>query len=94
METFGDVELSVNVELVAQVVDQLVRWAREFTRGGERQVGGNQEVRQVFGGDVASDGCVVAGGSGVLQDSLVVRGEPQELEDSAIKVLVGGAKIL
>ena len=31
LETFGDVELSVNVELVAQVVDQLVRWAREFT---------------------------------------------------------------
>ena len=94
METFVDVELSVNVELVAQVVDQLVRWAREFTRGGERQVGGDQEVRQVFSGDVASDGCVVAGRSGVFEDSLVVWGEPQELEDGAVKVFVGGAEVV
>jgi hypothetical protein len=47
-------------------------------------VGGDQEVRQVFSGDVASDGCVVAGRSGVFEDSLVVWGEPQELEDGAM----------
>ena len=47
-------------------------------------MGGDQEVRQVFSGDVTSDGCVVAGGSGVFEDSLVVWGEPQELEDGAM----------
>ncbi len=57
-------------------------------------MGGDQEVRQVFGGDVASDGGVVAGGSGVFEDCLVVWGEPQELKDGAIKVFVGGAEVV
>ncbi len=59
-----------------EVMEQLVRGAREFASGGEGQVGGHQEVRQVFGGYVSSDGCVVVGGSGVFEDGLVVWGEP------------------
>jgi hypothetical protein len=68
--------LSVNVKLGAKVMEQLVRGAREFASGGEGQVGGDQEVKQVVSGDVSSDGCVIAGGSGVFEDSFVVGGEP------------------
>ncbi len=96
-ETVGDVvdvELSVNMKLGAKVMKQLVRGMREFAGGGEGQVGGDQEVRQVFSGDVSGDGCVVAGGSGVFEDSLVVWGEPKELENSVIKTVVGGAKVV
>ncbi len=53
-----------------------MRGAQEFASGGEGQVGGHQEVGQVFDGDVSSDGCVVAGGSGVFEDGLVVWGGP------------------
>jgi hypothetical protein len=46
LETFVDVELSVNVnvQLVVKVMEQLVRGARELASGGEGQVGGDQEV--------------------------------------------------
>ena len=57
-------------------------------------MGGDQEVRQVFSGDVTSDGCVVAGGSGVLENGLVVRGESQEFEDGTIEISVGGAEVV
>jgi hypothetical protein len=57
-------------------------------------VGGDQEVRQVVSGDVAGDGGVVAGGAGVFQNSLVGWGEPEELEDDAFHVFVGGAQIV
>ncbi len=57
-------------------------------------MGGNQEVGQVFGGDVASDGCVIAGGAGVFEDGFVVWGEPQEFEDGAFNVWVGCAKVV
>ncbi len=86
--------MSVNVQLVVKVMEQLVRGAREFASGGEDQVGGNQEVGQVFCVDVTGDGCVVAGGSGVFEGSLVVWGEPQEFENGAVKVWVGGAEVV
>ena len=93
-ETVRDVEGLVDVQLVAKVVEQLVRGAREFASVGEGQVGGNQEVGQVFGGNLAGDGLVVAGGAGVFDDGLVVWGEPQKSEDSAVKVSVGGAEVV
>ena len=37
---------------------------------------------------------MVAGESGVFEDSLVVWGEPQEFEDGAVKVWVGVAKVV
>jgi hypothetical protein len=77
-----------------EVMEQLVRGAREFASGGEGQVGGHEEVGQVFGGDVAGDGFVVAGGSGVFEDRLVGWGEPQEFEHGAVEVWVGGAKVV
>ncbi len=89
-----DVVGSVDVQLSVKVMEQLVRGARELARGGEGQVGGNQEVGQVFGGDFSSDGCVVASGACVFEDGLVVWGEPQEAEHGAVEVVVGGAKIM
>ncbi len=38
--------MSVHVQLVVQVMEQLVRGVREFASGGEGQVGGDQEVGQ------------------------------------------------
>ena len=76
-ETVRDVEGLVDVQLVAKVVEQLVRGAREFASGGEGQMSGNQEVGQVFGGDLSGDGGVVAGGAGVFEDGFVGGGEPQ-----------------
>jgi hypothetical protein len=93
-ETVRDVVGSVDVQLIVKVMEQLVRGARELAHGGEGQVGGNQEVGQVFGGDFASDGCVVASGAGVFEDGFVVWGEPQEAKYSAVEVWVGGAKIM
>ncbi len=49
---------------------------------------------QVVGRDVSSDGGMVAGGSGVFEGCLVIGGEPQELEDGAGKVWVGGAEVV
>ena len=93
-ETVREVVGSVDVQLITEVMEQLVRGARELADGGEGQVGGNQEVGKVFGGDFTSDGCVVAGGAGVFEDGFVVGGEPQEAKHGAIKVWVGGAKIM
>ncbi len=90
-ETVRDVVGSVDVQLIVKVMEQLVRGAREIAHGGEGQVGGNQEVGQVFGGDFSSDGCVVVGGAGVFEDGLVVWGEPQEAKHGAVEVWVGGA---
>ncbi len=41
---------------------------------GENKMGGYEEVWDVFGGDVARDGLVMAGGAIVLEKSLVVDG--------------------
>jgi hypothetical protein len=59
---------------VAQVVQNVVGWRGETTGVGENKVGGYEEVRDVFGGDVASDGLVTAGGAVVMEKSLVVDG--------------------
>ena len=70
-ETVQDVEGLVDVQLIVKVMKQLVRGAREFASVGEGQVGGNQEVGQVFGGNLAGDGLVVACGAGVFEDGFV-----------------------
>ncbi len=85
---------SVDVQLIVEVMKQLLRGAREFASVGAGLVGGNQEVGQVFGGNLAGDGLVVAGGAGVFDDGLVVWGEPQKSEDGAVKVSVGGAEVV
>ncbi len=55
-------------------MQNVVGWRGETAGVGENKVGGYEEVRNVFGGNVASDGLVTAGGAVVLEKSLVVDG--------------------
>ena len=61
-------------ELAAQVVQNVVGWRGETAGVGENKMGGYEEIRDVFGGDVAGDWLVAAGGAVVLEKSLVVDG--------------------
>ena len=54
------------------MVEELVGRTGEATGRGEREVCSNEEVGQVFRGDLAGDGVVVAGRAGFLQNGLVV----------------------
>ena len=61
---------------------------------GEGKVGSNEKVRDVLRGDVSRDGLMAAGGAGVFEKRFVIdRIDPNELEDSFAKVMVGGAEI-
>ena len=76
------------------MVQELVGLAGETAGGGEGKVGGNEEVREIFVGDFAGDGAVVAGRARGFENSLVVRREPGELEDGAFHVRVGGTQVV
>ena len=82
----------IDVELITKVMEEVVRKAGQSAGGGETEVGGNEKVGQVLGGDLAGDGAVVASEARWLENSLVVRREPGKFEDSAFHVRVGGAK--
>ncbi len=66
----------ISVELVAKVEEKASRLTGETTGGGEVEVGGDQEVREIFCVNVARDCFVVTGGAGVLHHGAVVGGEP------------------
>ena len=79
---------------MAQVVQNVVGWRGETAGVGENKVGGYEKVRDVFGGDVANDGLVTAGGAVVLEKGLVVDGiDPYGPEDSLAEGGVGGSKV-
>ncbi len=59
---------------MTQVVQNVVGGRGEAAGVGENKMGGYEEIRDVFDGDVASDGLVTAGGTVVLEKSLVVDG--------------------
>jgi hypothetical protein len=84
----------ISVELVAKVEEKASRLTGETTGGGEVEVGGDQEVREIFCVNVARDCFVVTGGAGVLHHSAVVGGEPERTEDSGIHGGVGGAQVM
>ncbi len=57
-------------------------------------MGGHEKVGDVFGGDIAGDCLVAAGGVGVFQNGLVVdRVNPDCFEESFAEVGVGCAKV-
>ncbi len=85
---------SVGVKLVAEMEEKASRLAGETTGGGEVEVGGDQEVGNVFRVNVAGDCFVVAGGAGVLHNSAVVGCEPERTEDSGVHGGVGGAQVV
>jgi hypothetical protein len=81
--------------LVAEVVQNLVRWGVEATSSSECKVGSNKKIGEIFGVDLAGDECVVAGGVCVFEDSAIVAGvDPDALEDGSAKRRVGGAEVL
>ncbi len=83
---------SVHGELITQVVKDVVGGCGEAAGVGESQVGGNEEVGDVFCGDVSRDRLMTAGWAGVLENGFVVcRVDPNELEDCGVEVVVGGA---
>ncbi len=53
-------------------MENLVGRCGEFAGVDEDKMCGNEEVRQVVIGEVAGDGLMVAGGTGVFEDSLVI----------------------
>jgi hypothetical protein len=82
------------VKLVAEMEKKASRLAGQTTGGGEVEVGGDQEVREVFRVNVTGDCVVVAGGAGVLHNSAVVGCEPERTEDGGIHGRVGGAQVV
>ncbi len=82
------------MELVTQMEEEAGRLAGETTSGSEEEMGGNQEVGDVGGVDFSGDGGVVAGRSGVFEDSAAIGGKPDETEDSGIKSRGGSAEIV
>ena len=53
-------------------MEDLVGCGGEFADGGEDKICGNEEVGQVVIGEVAGDGLMVAGGTGVFEGGLVI----------------------
>ena len=82
------------MELVAKVEEEACRLAREATGGGERKVGGNQEVGEVGSVNLSGDGMVVAGRTGVFQDSLFVRSNPDETKGGSVEGRGGGSEVV
>ncbi len=85
---------SVSVELVTEMEEKASRLASETASGSEGEVGGNQQIVDVFRVNFASDGCVVAGRARVLHYSSGVGGEPEEAEDCSVHVWGLGAQIV
>jgi hypothetical protein len=87
-------EVSVDVELVTQMEEEAGRLAGETTSGGEEEVGGNQEIRDVSRVYFTCDSSVVAGRAGVFQDSAATRGDPDETKNSGVQGRGCGAQIM
>ncbi len=76
-----ELALSVNGQLILQVVKDVVRWGGQAADVGKGQVSSDEEVGQVIGVDIAGDRLIVAGRAGVFEDGFVVtRVNPNELE--------------
>ncbi len=57
-------------------------------------MGGNQEVREVDGIDLASDGGVVPGRAVVFEDSAAIGGDPDEAKRGGGEIRGGGAEVM
>jgi hypothetical protein len=85
-ETLG---LSVNKQLVSQVMENVVGRSGQAAGVGKEEVGSDQKVREVVGGDFSSDRLVVASGASVFENSLIIAGvNPHSFERSRAE---GGA---
>ncbi len=57
-------------------------------------MGGNQEVREVDGIDLTSDGGVVPGRAGVFEDGAAIGGDPDEAKRGSGEIRGGGAEVM
>jgi hypothetical protein len=90
----GKLRCSVDVKLVAKMEEQTRRFARETTRGVKKEVGGNQDVWDVGGVELSSDGGVAAGRSGVFANSAAIRSEPEETENGRVEGGSDGSEVV
>ena len=70
------------------------RFTGETAHRSKDKVGSNQEVGDVGGVDLASDGSMVAGGACVLQNGPAIGGEPDEAKDSRVQRGIGCAVVV
>ena len=57
-------------------------------------MGGNQEVREVDGIDLASDSGVVPGRAGVFEDGAPIGGDPDGAKGGSGEIRGGGAEVM
>jgi hypothetical protein len=69
-------------------------FAGETAHRGKDKVGGNQEVVDVGGVYLASDGSMVAGWACVLENGPSIGGEPDETKDSSVQGGMGCAVVV
>ena len=73
-------ESLIDVELGVKVKEEARRLARQTAGGGKDKVGGNQEVREVDGVDLAGDGGVVSSRAGVFEHGAAIGGQSKRGE--------------
>ncbi len=84
----------IDVKLVANVEEEACRLARETAGGGKGEMGGDQEIGNVFGVDLADDCVVAAGRASVAENSALVGSGPHETEDGSVDRRVGGSQVV
>jgi hypothetical protein len=82
------------VKLSTQMEEEAGRFTGETAHRGKDRVGSNQEVGDVSGVDLASDGSMVAGWAVVFENGSAVGGEPDETKDSSVQRGIGGAVVV
>ncbi len=87
-------EALIDVELGVKVKEEARRLVRQTAGGGKDKVGGNQEVREVDGGDLASDGGVVASRAGVFEHGAAIRGNPNGAKRGGGDIRGGGSQVM
>jgi hypothetical protein len=76
------------------MVQDLVGRRCQTASAVESEVCGNEEVGEVFSGEVSGDWLVVTGRASVFENSLVVsRVNPDEAKDSGAQGGIGGAEV-
>ncbi len=80
----GKCKTLIGVELVAEMEEETGGLAGQTAGGREGEVGGDQEIVDVFGVNFSGDSDVVAGRASVAENSALVGSSPHETEDSRI----------
>ena len=88
------VGVSVDVKLFTQMKEEAGRFTGETAHRSKDKVGSNQEIGDISGVYLASDGSMVAGGACVLENGPSIGGEPDEAKDSRVQRGIGCAVVM